>query len=161
MRRRTPQNPPCIRGSFALLALLIPLALIGCGGGGGAAPAPTTTVTGKVVSSTDMSPIPAATVTIVGTNLSAQTQADGTFSIANVPAAATRFVVTSPDLTKYLSIAYYAPQGASLQEYATDPNTGSQCTLPLPTLHGGTVALPAAVELASAANVPPLPTGCP
>jgi hypothetical protein len=142
-----------------LLTLLATLVWSGCGGGG-SGPTPTTTLSGRVVSATDMSPIPLATIAIVGTMLTAQTQTDGTFTVSNVPVTATHFTVTSPDLTKYLSIAEYSAGGATLQEYSFDIN-GVPCSLPLPTLRAGTTALPSDIELLSATSVPPLPTTCP
>lgn len=155
--KQSPHSPGLL---LVLFTLFVALVWSGCGGGGGGGPTPTTTLTGKVVSATDMSPVPSATITIAGTMLTAQTQTDGTFSVSNVPVTATRFTVTSPDLSKYLSIAEYSAGGTTLQEYSFNTD-GIQCSMPLPSLHAGTTALPSNVELLSATSVPPLPTTCP
>jgi len=147
------------------------LALAGCGGGGGGNPNPnpnpnpgggTTTLaalSGTVRDSLN-DPVPNALVSVLGTGLQTRTATDGTFTVFNVPLTATRFVVNSPDLSRYFDIAQY--QGG--RPYDVDPaRPGGQCTLPLPALAAGSVTLPATVFLFSvSAGPPPPPSGtCP
>ena len=167
---------PHVRVSLStLLALLAVLALAGCGGGGGGSnsgsnngngngngntPPPGQSATlafvnGKVVdTSSTPKGVPNATVSVVGTNVSAKTATDGSFTLANVPLNATQFNVTSPDPIQWYNFATY-----NTKQYDT-----INCPLPLPTLQAGANNLPATIVLSSAGNNPPPPppvNGCP
>ena len=158
MRNRVLWSVPHVRFSLALpvLLLLIALTLAGCGGGGGGnnnnnngngngnggnngvyvngvftPPASTnglTTVSGQVQDFTT-APVVGATVTILGTGQSAQTDANGNFYIPNVPLTATRFSLTLP--TGYTSNLGYYPGRMGIY---TDQTCGG---IHLPTLTAG------------------------
>ncbi|MED5622165.1 immunoglobulin domain-containing protein [Ideonella sp. BN130291] len=73
---------------FALFVLAIAASLSGCGGGGGDDPpavAEKGSVTGRVLASADSSPVAGATVSIG--SASTQSAADGSYTLADVPAS--------------------------------------------------------------------------
>ena len=175
MRNRVSNRIPRVRISLLSVALFaMMLALAGCGGGGGGGvpnpnpnPNPNpgggattmAALTGTVRDSLG-DPVIGALVSIVGTGLQTQTGDRGIFNFAAVPLTATRFVVNSPNLSRYFDIAQY--QGG--RPYDVDPaRPGGQGTLPLPALAAGSITLPATVILYSvSAGPPPPPSGtCP
>src|SRR4029079_6308738 len=106
MRRRT--------RSFSMLALVVLLPVLA--NGSWAQPAPgkkpkpgkTRTVTGTVTEADTNTPLSGATVKVSGTELSATTGADGTFSIANVSAAD---VILEVSATDHVAAPVVAPAG--------------------------------------------------
>jgi hypothetical protein len=107
----------------ALLPLLVLLA--GCGGGGGGGGGTPTSVTGRVLNAeTGAPPNNGATVTIGGA--SAQTAADGTFTLANVPSTTTSGTVASSGAqTRTLTLALTAGQANNLGDvYITSDPAG-------------------------------------
>lgn len=176
MRKTVLWKSPHVRVSLsALLALLAVFAFSGCGGGGGGGgnnnnnggnngggnnppPGQNATlafITGRVVdTSSTPKGVPNATVTVVGTNISAKTASDGSFTLANVPLTATQFTVISPDTFQWYNFASY-----NAKQYDT-----INCRLPLPNLQAGQNILSGTVVLYSAGNNPPPPppvNGCP
>ena len=85
-------------------------------------------------------PVPNATVSVVGTNISAKTATDGSFTLANVPLTATQFTVLSPDTVQWYNFASF-----NNKQYDT-----IDCKLPLPNLQAGANILPGTVVLTSA-----------
>ena len=161
MRNRVFWNSPQTR-IFSCLTLLglMSLALAGCGGGGGGGPVgpiipPTlVSITGTVKdTSSARTPVVNALVSIVGTTLTAHTDASGNFSFVSVPAAATAFTINNPDTSSYFS---YANFNGKLYDVI-------KCTFALPTLHSGTNSV-AEVDLYIGGSSPPPPPptgGCP
>ncbi len=82
--------PRWVRGLSTLLLLLFL---------GSAIQAQERTITGKITDSKDGTPLIGATVTVKGSTRGTSTGSDGTFSLAGVPANATRLVVTSVGFT--------------------------------------------------------------
>ncbi|HLK58408.1 MAG TPA: carboxypeptidase-like regulatory domain-containing protein, partial [Chthonomonadaceae bacterium] len=104
--------------------------------------------------SSNHAPVQNAVVSIVGTNRTATTNAQGVYTITNVPPAATLFTVTSPDPFTYYNYAQFQSK-----QYDT-----IQCKLPLPALAANTVAQVADVWLYNGGQNPPPPPpvgGCP
>lgn len=158
-----------------LLALLFALTFAGCGGGGGSSSNnngnggnnngggtppnqnPTLAfISGRVVdNSSQQNGVANATVSVVGTNISARTASDGSFTLPNVPLNATQFTVTSPDTFVYYNFAQYTGK-----QYDT-----VACKLPLPTpLKAGANALNGTIQLFLGGQNPPPPpliNGCP
>lgn len=88
---------PCrLMGGRMLTALsaVAALAVAGCGGGGFARFAPETVVIGKVTNASG-SPVPGATVTVVGTSLQAFSLQQGGYSITNTPAGVITLLATT------------------------------------------------------------------
>ena len=172
MRNSVLRRSPFARISvFALVALSLSVALVGCGGGSGTSPVvppvsggngppagqnPTLAfVNGRVVdNSSSATGVPNATVTVIGTTITAKTATDGSFTLPNVPIASTQFSVTSPDPSTWYNNAVYLGK-----QYDT-----INCTLPLPAnLVTGRNDLPANIVLSlGGANPPPPPQpgGC-
>ncbi|HZT40805.1 MAG TPA: carboxypeptidase-like regulatory domain-containing protein [Chthonomonadaceae bacterium] len=168
MRQSVLPKSSHIRFSLVLiLSLMFALALSACGGGGGGGGNNFNqgggnggvVVTGTVTDPNG-NPIKGAVVSIVGTNLSTTTAADGTFTISNVPAGASEFVVTSPNLNQYADLAEYKSFW-----YPTDPlNSYGQCKMPLPSpLHIGfnSIGLIYLYNLSAGTPPPPPATSCP
>ncbi len=137
MRNSVLRNFPGSRFSFAAcLALLISLAIAGCGGGGGSSTntgggggggnTSLAVVSGTVVDSSGAN-VTGAVVSITGTSLSAITGSNGNFQINNVPLNAVSFSVSSPNVTEWYNSGTY---DNVRYNFGTD---ASACAMPLPT----------------------------
>jgi hypothetical protein len=159
---------------ISALALVIGLAMVGCGGGGGGGNngggggggggggtigGKLATITGTVTD-TGGNPASGVTVAVVGTSLTGVTSATGAYTISSVPLNATQISVTSPDpQNKYYNFGTYNGQA-----YQFGTGTGA-CYITLPALSAGKTATLTAIALypAGGENPPPAPltNGCP
>lgn len=126
--------------SAGLTALVLIIAgglvLAGCGGGdGGVLPSATGTISGTIVHAATGQPLGQITVTAGGR--STQTNANGTFNLQGVPAG-TQVLTITADPSRGLAL----PPGVDLTVNVPD---------------GGTVQLPAPIQLIDAVDVPPNP----
>ncbi len=172
MRNSVLSKSPRIQFSLAAcLALLVSLAIAGCGGGGGGGNnnnngggggnTALAVVSGTVQDSSGAN-VSGATVSIVGTGLAVKTGSNGTFQINNVPLKSVSFQVQSPNLNSWYNSGLY---DGTRYNFGTD--SGS-CVLPLPTpLKAGANPLPATVVFDVNGGTPPAPplgnppAGCP
>jgi hypothetical protein len=100
-----------------LLIGVFALWLVGCGGGGRGGET-TGTVQGTVTNAADASPIAGATVAIQGTGLQDATDAQGEYSIANVPAGAQTVVASATGFTSQTLNVTVTTGGAVTADFA-------------------------------------------
>jgi hypothetical protein len=168
MRNRVLLLSPRVQNLLILVcALALALLLAGCGGGssnnaggggGGGGLDPTrATVTG-IVRDFGGAGVASARITIAGAPNAVLTDANGRFSVTNVPVNALTMTITRPANTGYYDVVEYRAQ-----RYDT-----TRCPLPLPALAAGqTTALPGDITIFGGrdpnANTPPPPPlpGCP
>ena len=165
MRKSVLRQSPFVRVSLgALVAISLAFVVAGCGGGGGGSDPnnnnnnnngqnPTLAfVNGKVTDSTTAhAGVPNATVSVVGTTITAKTATDGSFTLPNVPLNSTQVTVASPDTFVYVNTALFSGKIYDLV----------LCPIPLPALSAGSNTLVSTISLFPGSQPPPPPTGCP
>lgn len=181
MRNRVLFNSPRVQLPLVLsMMIVLILSLAGCGGGGGGGTSSgngntggntggtgnntggqtnpnLATISGFVKDNTPShNPVQGALVTVIvpgGTNRTATTAADGSFTVTNVALNATTFKVASPNPVAYYN---YANFNGNLYDL-------NACTLPLPVLKAGANTLTEIDMYLGGTNPPPPPPvgGCP